>query len=271
MRFSIEKIYDKGTRKINEDEILIKNNLFAVFDGAGSLVKFSSKDGKTGGKIASEIAKKTFSKNNDSLKNLAIRANNLIRKTMKSNKINSFKKENLWCTTAAVIRIRKDFVEYFQIGDSLILAILKNGKPKLITPYYDQDKETMIKWKKLRGKKCKDIWKELIHQIINIRRRQNINYGILNGENKAIKFFNVGKFSSSGLGSIILFSDGLLLPKKDPKKNEDWKRFAKLYKKLGLKGLLHYIRSIENRDPECSLYPRFKKHDDIAAIAIKLE
>jgi serine/threonine protein phosphatase PrpC len=270
MKFSVEKVYSKGIKQINEDEILIKDNIFAVFDGASSLVKFLSKEGKTGGKIAAEISKNVFSENNDSLKNLAIKANDLIREKMKSNKVNINKKEALWSTSAAVIRIKKDCAEFFQIGDSLILVI-KNDKPRIVTKYYDQDMETMIKWKKLADKKEKNIREKLTKQIIKVRRRSNICYGDLNGEKKAIKFFNIGKFKLKNIESIILFTDGLLIPKKDPKENEDWNKFVKLYKKLGLKGLLRFVRSLEDTDPNCFLYPRFKMHDDIATIAIKIK
>ncbi len=271
MKFSIEKIYDKGIGKINEDEILIKKNIFAVFDGTGSLVKFLNRDGKTSGKIASEITKNVFSDDKKSLRDLAIKANNLIRKEMKLNKINIRKKAAVWGTVAAVVRIRKDFAEFFQIGDCLILVILKNGKPKLITKYYDQDMETMIRWKKLGGKKDKEIWKKLKRQIIRIRERANKDYGTLNGNKKALDFFNIGKFKLKNIDTIIIFTDGLLIPKKDPKENENWDQFISLYKKLRLKGLLKHVRNLENTDPDCSLYPRFKKHDDVAAIAIEIK
>ncbi len=51
----IQKIYNKGSVKLNEDELLIKEDLFVVFDGATSLVKFINKKGETGGKLASKI------------------------------------------------------------------------------------------------------------------------------------------------------------------------------------------------------------------------
>ncbi len=47
MKFTVQKIYDKGSRKINEDEMLIKDNLFAVFDGATSLVPYTNLKYKT--------------------------------------------------------------------------------------------------------------------------------------------------------------------------------------------------------------------------------
>ena len=61
------------------------------------------------------------------------------------------------------------------------------------------------------------------------------------------------------------------LPKEEPKRKEDWNHFSRIYNKSGLKSLLRYVRSIENKDPDCYIYPRFKKHDDVAAIAIKIK
>jgi serine/threonine protein phosphatase PrpC len=189
---------------------------------------------------------------------------------MISNKINIFKKEALWGTDAAVVRIKEDYLEFFQIGDSLIVVIFKNGKYKLLTKYVDTDKETLVKWKNLADKGERNIREKLNSQLIKVRRRVNIDYGTLNGEKEAVNFFEVGKFKIKNLETIILFTDGLFLPKKNPTEREDWNKFVKLYKKSGLKSILNYIRSIENRDPDSVLYPRLKKHDDATAIAIKI-
>lgn len=37
---------------------------------------------------------------------------------------------------------------------------------------------------------------------------------------------------------------------------------------LGLEGLRDHVRDQEAADPDIERFPRFKKHDDIAAIAI---
>jgi len=44
----------------------------------------------------------------------------------------------------------------------------------------------------------------------------------------------------------------------------------KLHQKSGLVLILEKIRNLESSDPDCDEYPRFKPHDDIAAIAIKM-
>ena len=127
MKFKIQKIYSQGSGKTNEDVLLIKKNLFAVFDGATSLVGYADKIGKTGGRIAAEIAKDIFSKNSGSLKNLAIEANNKIRAVMIEGGINTNNKEEIWSTCFAAVRIKRQEIEYASIADCLILVIFQDN------------------------------------------------------------------------------------------------------------------------------------------------
>jgi len=269
MNISFEKIYDKGISEINEDELLAEKNIFAVFDGAFST--FKDEMGKTGGKIAAEILKNTFSKNIGSLRELAIEANKKIFNYMESKQIDISKKKNLWTSAAAVVRIKENYLEYFQIGDSLIFIIFKNGKHKLLTKYYDQDIPALLEWKKQVKKGEKNIREKVLEKIMESRKKINVDFGFINGEEDATKFFNTGKIELKNIENIILFTDGLLLPKENPEEKEDWNKFVKIYKKSGLGGLLKYVRETEESDPKCYLYPRFKKHDDVAAISIKIE
>jgi hypothetical protein len=57
-------------------------------------------------------------------------------------------------------------------------------------------------------------------------------------------------------------------PERKPAKKKDFTPLVTQYRDQGLAGLKHRIRQIEKNDPECRRYPRFKTHDDIAAIAI---
>lgn len=253
---------------MNEDELLIGKDIYGVFDGATSLVSLKGQKGKTGAKIAAETAKKLFSKNKRALRKLALSANKEMFLKMKRLGADVKQKELLFGTTAAVVRLKKNFGEFFQIADSLILVIRRNGKHSLPVKYYDHDLGLMMLWKKLADKKVRDIKTKLKFQAINLRKKSNIAYGLLNGEKEAKKFFNFGKINLRDVKSIILFTDGLLIPKKNPKEAENWPLFVKIYQKDGLEGLLKYVRSIEQSDPNCWRYPRFKQSDDIAAIGI---
>jgi len=38
----------------------------------------------------------------------------------------------------------------------------------------------------------------------------------------------------------------------------------------GLQAVRNHVRRLQQEDPTCRKYPRFKQHDDIAAVAIQL-
>ncbi len=267
-KFSIQKIYRKGSSIINEDRLLIRNNIFGVFDGANNLAGFKNKKGKTGGELAATIAKNTFSKNDKSLKELAVESNNQILSEIKKEKVDISKKENLWLTTAAVVRLKRKEAECFQIGDSLIIIIYKSDSYKLLFKYNNHDLDVMVKWKKLSDKGVDNIWEKIKPEIKKLRKKTNITYGVLNGNKNAGMFFNFKKIRLDNIKSIILFTDGLFIPKENPKKSENWRKFTEIYKKKGLNGLLEHVRSLQKSDLKYWSYPRFKQYEDIAAIGI---
>ncbi len=108
-------------------------------------------------------------------------------------------------------------------------------------------------------------------QILKVRREMNISYGVLNGEPEAMDFLNHGRIELDGISDILLFTDGLFLPRSMPWLDNDWSLFSRLYREGGLENIRNYIRDLESRDPGCRVYPRFKIHDDIAAIAISIQ
>jgi serine/threonine protein phosphatase PrpC len=273
---------------LGEDEILIddKNNTYAVFDGLGSLIKYRDKDGRTGGRIAAEIARDTLAGNSGSLRDAALTANKRIRKAMEAELDIDFNdtdnKPNFWSTFLVAVRWHEDTetVDYLRIGDCLILAILRDGSPKLMTRYPNHDLETMRRWRKLadKGLGYGEIRQELKDQIDDVRKRVNdktfhLTYGALNGEDTVEDFLETGviNIQEEGIDTLLIFTDGYRIPRKSVDDEEDWNLFVDKYQKHGLKGLLEYIRELENNDPECLKFPRFKKHDDSAAIALKFQ
>ncbi len=268
----VQHIYDKGSGKINEDDFLIteEKGLYAVFDGATSLVPYVSAGGKTGGRIATDIAKDVFSSGSRRLYDLALAANRKIGQAMEAAGINTSEKEALWSVSAAAVAVDEKSVEHFGIGDCLVLAVLKGGGYELLTPHHDHDLETMKLWKAnaVRCATRDDIYGSVKDKLVEVRRGANINYGTLNGDPEAKKFFRHGTYPLKNLESLILFTDGLFIPKEDPESPEDWDLFADIYRESGLEGVLKYVRAIEDSDPECLRYPRFKQHDDIAAVEL---
>jgi serine/threonine protein phosphatase PrpC len=268
MNISVQQVYDQGSGKLNEDELLIQDNLFAVFDGASSRVSFTNAEGKTGAKLAAEIAKKSFSRNDKPLSALALDANKNILSAMQKEGIDVTHKEALWSTTAAAVRVKRDEAEFFLVCDCCILVIRNDGSYFLPAPISDQDVEVLQEWKQFAQKGEKDILGKLSQQLDALRRSANTTWGLLNGEPAAEKFFRSGSFPLAGVRSILLFTDGLFLPKKDPTDLDDWAMFVKLYQEKGLQGVLGHVRSIENGDKYCWEYIRYKQHDDVAGIGI---
>jgi len=263
----IEHIHEKGSSNINEDTLLIQDNLFGVFDGATSVDKWQNEQGETGGFLAANIAKEAFAKNDAPLAVLCQRANNAIQKMMEQNNIDLTKKINRWSTSAAIIHLNKESFDWVQIGDSLILVIYNNGSYKLLVTDYDHDEEMMIQWKELADKKIKDIFQQ-IPGLLSLREAMNVMYGILNGEIEMQKFLNKGTESLKDVQHIILFTDGLFIPKEDPRADDDFDMFVKLFLEGGFTKIRDHIRKMEETDPDCWKYPRYKQYDDIAAISI---
>ncbi len=265
----VESIFDKGSGKINEDALVLNAPVFGVFDGATSLVSYDE-DGKTGAYLAAHIACEVFTNTKKPLLDLAHDANKKLLGEMESKNIDVSKKENLWGTTASVIRLGKNQFEYLLIGDSAILIIYTDNSYKLAVDYNDHDMELLTKWKKFADMKTKNILHVLDSECIELRKISNVSYGVMNGEKEAVKFLHTGTESLHNVKHVLLFTDGLLIPKENPQNAPQFDALVKLYLEGGLAKVKNQVRELENNDPNCWKYPRFKQHDDIAAIAISL-
>lgn len=263
-------IHEQGAGSHNEDAISINGSMFGVFDGATSLTAKKFSNGKTGGAIASNTARKIFAKNNDSLQNLALKANTAIYEKMVENKVDTADKASLWSTSAAVVKFDKKTLEWIQIGDSLLLLIYKDGSYKIPVTDFDHDSETLTLWKEMANKTDKPVLQAMSGQIKKVRKAMNVDYGVLNGEETVSAFIKSGKEDLKDISHVLLFTDGLFIPSETPDTGKDFDQFVELFHKGGLPEIRNYVRNIEKSDPDCRVYPRFKRHDDIAAIALEI-
>ncbi|MCL5970614.1 MAG: hypothetical protein M1450_03890 [Patescibacteria group bacterium] len=263
---TVELIYDEG--KTKEDSFLINpwRGIFGVFDGTSSLrTYFQEKNIMGPGRIASDTARDIFSKNEGTLKKLALKTNEEIRKKILKEEI---KEKNACETTAAVVKINNNNFEWLQVLDSIILIIYKDNSFKLLVEDYDIDKKALLKWKVFAVQKKQNIRKLIEPENQEARENANRTYGILNGDPRFTKFLKTGIENLDRVKHIILFTDGLLLPKKDPSKPDDLNSFVELFLGGGLVKIRDYVRNLQKDDPNCWIYPRFKQYDDITAISI---
>lgn len=257
--------------KMNEDHIYIWENTFWVFDGASSLIPFKSSDWETWWYLASKIAKEIFEKyshTEKSLEELYEIINEEIREKMIEVWIDTQAKEWLWCTTAASIRIDKDYINWTQITDASIIVIYHDWTHIELSINSNHDVESLTKWMSLWDLPQKEKRKQVDDIVIWKRKRQNIDYWVLSWESEYKKFLNSWKISKKDIASIILFTDGLIPCKTHPESEDDYSQFVEIYRKSGLLWLHKWHRNIEKNDPECTKFPRFKMHDDIWAISI---
>lgn len=263
-----------SSTKPNEDAFVTNHarHIFGVFDGATSLTGFTDKSGMTDGFIASNIAKKVFESpnNNKELFGLLQEANSEIRRAMLKEHIDLKDKLNLWTTTAAAVKINAKDFSWIQIGDSPILAAYNDGSYRLLVTDYEHDKENLNIWKKIADSGVEPTRDMMKSQFEKVRRQQNERYGCINGE-KEIKFLNQGTENLENMKYLLLFTDGLLIPKPDPNKKDDISIIVREYEKGGLKGWFNHVRSLENDDLKMMKFPRFKPFDDCTAVAITFD
>lgn len=264
--FSYTSLFDQGSGSSNEDALLVQNNLYGVFDGASSL-KGGLYRNKTGAWWAAHLARAAFSANDDTLEVLAERANRTIAKGMVLSEVDMVDRLQLWSTSAAVVRVVGETLEYAQVGDALILCIYENGSYRLPVHHRNHDRETLDQWQMFNTLGFDKVRELMTPQIEKVRLRMNRDYGVLNGEVEMRDFLFSGTIPTEGLAHLLIFTDGLHLPSNRDGK-VDFSGMVDCYLKRGLTGLQHAIRGIERTDPDCRKFPRFKTHDDIAAVAL---
>lgn len=264
----VRSILEKGSSEINEDVVLADGTLFGVFDGATSLDGHRFQDGLTGGLLAARTAAQSFQENGYPLDLLAQKANRRIQKLQQNGDSAQHERYKLWSTSFAVVRFAGNRLEYCQTGDALILVVRKDGSHQVITPDLDIDRETLQAWKEMQAAPGTRIQDVLADQILKVRLEMNISYGVLNGEPEALPFINHGCVEIDGVSDILLFTDGLLLPRENPMADHDWLAFVEIYRLGGLQAIRNHVRHLQQQDPDCRKFPRFKTHDDIAAVSI---
>jgi len=266
----VETLLEKGSGGLNEDVLLEAGNLFGVFDGATSLDKQSSYNGLSGGLLAARTAAQAFQREGTSLPRLAEQANSRIREALLKEDIPLDERHRFWSTSMAVVRLGGDRLEYCQTGDALILLIHHDGSYRMVTPDIDIDRETLCLWQACQKPESATIHDLLAEQIQQVRLQMNISYGVLNGEPEALNFLRHGYEELDDVSDILLFTDGLFLPRANPLEDSDWDSFVELYRQGGLQAIHDQVRRLQRTDPDLKKYPRFKVHDDIAAVAIGL-
>lgn len=278
--YRVETYTEPGsTTKPSEDTVLVRPPRIAIFDGQTSLNGNKIHKGRTGGAIASAIARNTLAKLDNLLRTQVIQANQAIHDHMVEAGTDMSDPLSRWSTSCAAIDIFQDDLDCVTIGDSVIVVKLKNGKTGLVTPYIEHDKPTLeammeiINEHKARGEIITPqnllLCPEVDSLIKQVRRNSNINHGFLNGDQRAERYVYECRIKRGDVATLLIFTDGYFLPRENPIIPPNWTEIMEIYEREGMLGLRKHIRDIEEEDQYCMNKPRFKTHDDGAISSVQ--
>lgn len=282
----IEWISIQGSREWNEDAVVINEaqGLYAVIDGATSVVPFRGANGETGGRLASQHIKQYLENYEGSipeyggLELLLKQANERLGREMQASGIDLTAKEQLWTAGIALIRATETHIEYAQSGDCMFYALYRDGSIRTVTrdhvAHIDQESLLLLK----QGVAADAMAGEGLQVQVKAKvlaNKQKMNtphgYSVLNGNPAAELYVESGKLNRIMLQELILVTDGLFFPQsKGESANAPHDKMIRHITSQGLQAYADWLLQLEEADPACIRYPRFKKSDDKSGIRLQL-
>lgn len=269
----------KGTSALNEDAYVInrQQGIYGVVDGVSSLVPYRDEQKRTGGWIAANLVKSYFEQLADAmdvdLRQHVESVNQLLRERMEAAGVDFHKKESLWGAALALVKLTQSDIHYVQTGDCMIFAVYRNGKIRALThPQTDHIEDRVLqKWADgvRRGIATRaELFQLVEDDLMQNRHRSNQadGYGVLNGESAAVHFLEAGRINATNVKQLILLTDGLFMPSAKESVSFPWD--VRAIAEKGLEAYADVLLDMENSDPECLRFPRFKKSDDKTGIVI---
>ncbi|MEY8350594.1 protein phosphatase 2C domain-containing protein [Bacillus cereus] len=245
----------------NEDVMV-----YGVCDGATPLIPFQDEKEHNGAYLASHLFASHFTslKEVTSLQEGIANANEALQEKMIEYKIDTTKKEHLWCTCIAVVHIKDRSIQYAQLGDCMIVATLHDGTVRVLTK--DTVKGISSRAKKKREEDRKKglpvpeeyVFDDVREQLKYNRYLANIpgGYSVANGMSEAIEWIQQGVLSRGEVKDIFICSDGLF--------HADWP-LEKTVQYITNHGIDAYVSVIEELEEKKRIRP-----DDKTAIMIQL-
>lgn len=285
----IEKITVRGTSDWNEDSLVINEplHLYGVLDGATSLTPFRGTNQETPGYMASRLVSGYLeslpvdSLQEFTLADSVLKANEELREAMIGHGVNVDRKEDLWTTGLAIVRILPHAVEYVQAGDCMIMAVYKDGTIRTITrdqvDHIDQQMKTRWEEGIRDGLTTQSELRKLVEPTILYNKRTmntTKGYAIVSGEPELADYLEYGRVNRIQLSELFIVTDGLFLPQEQGLHGTR-KSGAGLMEAMvaqmrnqSLNGYTEWLLEQEEADSECQRFVRFKKSDDKTAIRI---
>ncbi|NTU24522.1 hypothetical protein HPY28_29865 [Brevibacillus sp. HB1.2] len=277
----LESISMKGSGKSNEDAYVIQQvkHVYAVIDGITSLIPYENAAGQTGGAIAAELVKKQLEAmpEDAALHDYLETINVALQEQMRQSGIDLEKKEALWGAACAVVRVGDAHIEYAQLGDCMIFAVYDDDtvRPLTHTQVSHLEQAALAKWEEgIKEGLCTrtELYERCMDILIHNRYQANGpgGYGVLNGDAACRDFIEYGRMNRVGVKALVLATDGLFMPRALGGAQPKWEETVLPIVHKGLQRYTDELISLENNDPECIRYIRFKKSDDKTGMILSL-
>ncbi|REE68691.1 protein phosphatase 2C-like protein [Paenibacillus taihuensis] len=281
----IKSITQRGVSAWNEDALITNEplDIYGVIDGATSLVPYSGPGGESGGYLASQIISRICSEapEEDLKKGLLAlleHSNDALRLAMAEAGIQTERREAVWSASAVLVRVAPKWIEFAQAGDCMLAAYYTDGTIRIVTN--DQlahvDDRSKAVWTAgiAAGLTTRaELWEHTKSQIEAGRALANKDggYSVINGDPAFADYAEYGRISRTNLQALLLFSDGLYIPKPPGEPDKDSAgEIASLVREMGLPRYIEWLTALEESDPDCTQFPRMKKSDDKTALWIDL-
>ncbi|MFS0558030.1 protein phosphatase 2C domain-containing protein [Brevibacillus sp. 179-C9.3 HS] len=277
----LECISMKGSGKSNEDAYLIQQarHVYAVIDGITSLIPYENPAGQTGGAIAAELVKKQLESmpEDAALHDYLETINVALREHMLKSGIQLEQKEALWGAACAVVRVGDAHIDYAQLGDCMIFAVYEDDtvRPLTHTQVSHLEQAALGKWEEgINDGLCTraELHERCMHILIHNRYQANGpgGYGVLNGDPACRNFMEYGRINRVDMKALVLVTDGLFMPRALGGAQPKWEETVLPIVHKGLQRYTDELVALENSDPECIRYVRFKKSDDKTGMILTL-
>jgi len=279
----IECISIAGSGSMNEDAYVInqEQQVFAVIDGVSSLKGYTRQEasGLTTGARAAELVKRKLEAlgGDTPLPACLTAANQSLREEMLLEEVDLEKKEALWGAAAAVVRVHGEYIEFAQTGDCMIFAVYSHDRVRPLTHPQVQHLEdrAFVKWEEgiSRGLATREELMDTCREII-VANRYLANspggYGVLNGDPACQRYLEYGRINRTDVKALVLLTDGLFMLRPRHHAEPGWEETVLPIVHKGLQRYTDELLALENSDPECIRYPRFKKSDDKTGVFVQL-
>lgn len=284
MQMKVEKLTIQGSNTFNEDSLVINDQkaIYGVIDGATSMVPYRGPNGETGGLLASRLISRHLESLNSEgasarpLHEEVLEANRKLRNEMEQNGVNIHDKRELWTAGIAAVQISNNYVDYVQAGDCMLVAYYKDGSIRVLTQDQVAPMDSLTRSKWVEGiqqgiSSPLDLRAYVAPQIQQNRLSLNTlnGYTVISGEPEVEDLLEFGRFNRIRLRGLLMVTDGLFLPNKKGEREANLEQLAERIEQDGLEHYANWLLDLEEKDPSCTEYPRFKKSDDKSAVLIE--